>query len=119
MRRKKNGKGRGGGLHTVAARSRVNPGDPARARATLLLGSGCGAHFHIFFSLSPSRDFHISTLSPRACVSRADTRRTASLAHFRSHVYRGAGPVVSGFLPQDVRRNPASGRREQGRLRCT
>lgn len=78
---------RGGGC-TVAARSQVNPGDPLRARATLLLGSGGSAHLYIFS--------HFHTLRARAraymCARRA--------SDFRSHTgcLKGiACPVVSGF----------------------
>lgn len=59
---------RGGGC-TVAARYQVNPGDPLRARATLLLGSGGSAHLYIFS--------HFHTLRARAymCARQADVQR--------------------------------------------
>lgn len=122
MRRKKMGGGEGGacmrvrrgGLHTVAARSRVNPGDPVRARATLLLGSGCGAHFHIFFLFPPRAIFTFPLLPPRACVracvSDAQTHGARRVKTDKTlwHIF---GPMSAGepvFLPQDVRRNPTN-----------
>lgn len=88
---------RQGGGCTVVARSHVNPGDPLRARATLLLGSGGSAHLYIF------SHFHY-TLRARAYVCQAGRHTAQRLVRpasdFRSHTgcLKGiAYPVVSGF----------------------
>lgn len=58
----------GGGMSTVEARSRVNPDDPLRARATLLLGSGCSAHVY------NRSDFTRFRCSARVSTRAADRR---------------------------------------------
>lgn len=73
-------------------------------------------------SFPPSRDFHISTTLPacvRACLSDAQTQTRLKTDKTLWHIFGPVSAGEPGFLPRDVRRNPASGRREQGRLRCT
>lgn len=139
MRRKKNGRGREGawGVHAgaegwLAHSCGALPREPRRPCACTshpVAGQRMRRSFPHFFSLSPLHDFHISTTLPAfvcACVRACQTHGARRLKTDKTlwHIFgpvscRGAGPVVSGFLHQDVRRNPASGRREQGRLRCT
>ena len=90
---------RGGGCTVTAARAHVNPGDPLRARATLLLGSGGAAS-------CTSCTMYISQLvADRPTDRQADRDMSPhrwSLGTVCEREAGGgsgaAGPVVSGFL---------------------
>lgn len=94
--------GEGGGWSTVEARSRVNPDDPLRARATLLLGSGCSAHFYNrsdFTRFRCSARLYASARQPRGATDslcQLLARRYTALSEWiRSS---GASPVMSGGI---------------------